>query len=214
MLCWPWGVINKWVVTIKGALLFSVFHGVITTTLTPMPKCIELNFWQKSLVDFNFQPIWHTASAARFQMPATQVMLGMWSNIDPSSLRQWSAMEAAQTSTWCELCGMRLVLESVACKLANSRVRWITVNQNVACILTVSCRKSQLQEEVFKAFGLAMKFNVRLDPEWIPRELNEQADYLSSICNLDDYLLNPLIFAELDALWGATLGMEEILCTE
>ncbi len=24
---WPWGVINKWVVTIKGALLFSV-HGM------------------------------------------------------------------------------------------------------------------------------------------------------------------------------------------
>ena len=36
----------------------------------------------------------------------------------------------------------------------------------------------------------------------MPRELNEQADYLSRIVDYDDWFLNPTVIAELDAAWG------------
>ncbi len=78
---------------------------------------------------------------------------------------QWSPEEAVQSSTWRELCGMRLVLESVASKLANSRVHWFTDNQNVSHILTVGSRKCHLQDEALRVFYLAVKFDIRLEPE-------------------------------------------------
>ena len=53
-----------------------------------------------------------------------------------------------------------------------------------------------------KVFALSVQFHIKLEPEWIPRELNEKADYLSRIRDLDDWMLNPVVFAELDAAWG------------
>ena len=43
---------------------------------------------------------------------------------------------------------------------------------------------------------------MHIEPEWIPRELNQQADYLSRIVDYDDWKLNPIVFADLDCLWG------------
>ena len=42
---------------------------------------------------------------------------------------QWSKEEAAQSSTWRELCGVLRVLESLASKLSNERLKWFSDNQ-------------------------------------------------------------------------------------
>ena len=47
-----------------------------------------------------------------------------------------------------------------------------------------------------------MQHQIRLEPEWIPRGLNERADYLSRIIDYDDWQLNPLVFSKLDNAWG------------
>ena len=44
--------------------------------------------------------------------------------------------------------------------------------------------------------------NIHLKSEWIPRERNELADYISHIIDNDDWVLDPAIFAALDDLWG------------
>jgi len=44
--------------------------------------------------------------------------------------------------------------------------------------------------------------NCTLEPEWIPWELNIEADSLSRQVDYEDYMLNPYIFAALDILWG------------
>ena len=90
----------------------------------------------------------------------------------------------------------------MASKLTNAHVRWFTDNQNVARILVVGSKKPWLQEVALKVFSLAVQNNISLEPEWIPRELNERADMLSRIIDCDDWLLNPTVFAELDAAWG------------
>ena len=41
-----------------------------------------------------------------------------------------------------------------------------------------------------------------LVPEWVPREENEQADYYSKLVDEDDWMLNPELFSEIDAIWG------------
>ena len=53
-----------------------------------------------------------------------------------------------------------------------------------------------------KVFSLSVQNNIRLEPKWIPHDLNERADYLSHIVDHDDWLLNPVVFADIDCLWG------------
>jgi hypothetical protein len=115
---------------------------------------------------------------------------------------QWTQNEAQQSSTWRELAAVLRVLTAVAAKLLNVRVRWFTDNQNVARILLVGSKKPWLQEVALKVFSLSVQFQIKLEPEWIPRELNERADFLSRIIDYDDWQLNPVVSSELEEAWG------------
>lgn len=115
---------------------------------------------------------------------------------------QWSPEQAKQSSTWRELKAVGMVLESLGRKLANSRVRWLTDNQNVVRILEVGSRKCDLQREVVKVFKLMCQYQIHIEPSWIPREENQYADYLSRIIDYDDWRLNPIVFSMLDGMFG------------
>ena len=165
----------------------------------------ELEFWAASLADYNSQPIWHSPSAVRVvYSDASDTGYGGYvvEHGPCVSFGQWSDEEARQSSTWRELMAVCQVLESVAAKLTNARIRWFTDSQNVARILEVGSRKPQLHAVALKVFSLSVQYQIRLVPEWIPRELNVRADYLSCIVDHDDWLLNPVVFAQLDAIWG------------
>ena len=94
------------------------------------------------------------------------------------------------------------VLRRVAPRLVNHRVLWFTDNQNVASILLIGSRKECLQALALKIFSLSIQHNIRLEPEWIPRELNQKADYLSRIVDYDDWMLNPVVASDINHLWG------------
>ena len=47
-----------------------------------------------------------------------------------------------------------------------------------------------------------MNNQIRLELEWIPREENKFADYLSRVFDYDDWMLNPAVFQELEVMWG------------
>ncbi len=99
------------------------------------------------------------------------------------------------------------VIFSVASKLANTRVRWFTDNQNVARILQVGSRKPQLHAIALKVFALSVHFQIRLELEWIPRELNERADYLSRIIDYDDWLIKPVSVCTVRCRMGPKLSI-------
>ena len=165
----------------------------------------ELSFWAASLTEYNSQPIWHSPSALRVvYSDASDTGYGGYvvEHGSCTSFGQWSAEEAGQSSTWRELAAVLQVLQAVAPKLANTRVRWFTDNQNVARILQVGSKKPQLHALALKVFSLSLQHHIRLEPEWIPRELNERADALSRIVDYDDWFLNPTVFFELDTMWG------------
>ena len=63
-------------------------------------------------------------------------------------------------------------------------------------------RKPILQEETFAIFTTGVNNQIRQEPEWIPREENEFADYLSRIVDHDDWMLNPAVFQELKCYVG------------
>ena len=97
---------------------------------------------------------------------------------------------------------MRLLLDTFGTKLKNHRVRWFTDNQNVVRIVLHGSRKPALQGEAMAILSIGLLQQIRLEPEWIPREENEFADYLSRLSDSVDWMLNPEIFEELDARWG------------
>ena len=165
----------------------------------------EIKFWEACLEEYSFQPIWHHPSAVRVvYSDASDTGYGGYVVEHGScvSYGQWTDSEASQSSTWRELAAVLQVLMGVAKKLANYRVRWFTDNQNVSRILTVGSKKAQLHELALKIFSIAVQNNIRLEPEWVPRELNERADYLSRIIDYDDWMLNPVVFADIDQIWG------------
>ena len=95
-----------------------------------------------------------------------------------------------------------MVLESFQSKLRHERVHWFTDNQNVVKIVECGSTRPSLQAEALAIFSICVRGNIRIEPEWIPREQNELADYYSRIVDYDDWMLNPAVFAWLDTVWG------------
>ena len=84
-----------------------------------------------------------------------------------------------QSSIWCELYAIHLVLESFKLKLS---VRWFSDNQNVIRIVQYGSSKPVLQSEALGISSICMSSHIWMEPEWIPRDKNELSDY-------DDYML-------------------------
>ena len=166
---------------------------------------LELKFWLYNLEMYNGQNIWHSPAAYRLvYSDASDTGYGGYIVEHGPQIAhgQWSSEEAVQSSTWRELCGVLKVLESLAPKLKNERLKWFSDNQNVVRILTTGSRRPQLQALAFNVFSICVANQIRLEPEWIPRGLNEQADFISRIEDFDDWKLDPREFTKIDVLWG------------
>ena len=115
---------------------------------------------------------------------------------------QWLPHERIQSSTCPELKVVHNVLNSLTDKLANQRIRWFTDNQDVVRIMNKGSRNPLLKQEASAIFNISITHQVRIEPEWIPRETNQQADFISRIIDYDDWSLHPALFKVLDQKWG------------
>lgn len=115
---------------------------------------------------------------------------------------QWTEWEAQQSSTWYELKAILNVLQSFAAKFQSERVRWFTDNHNVVRIMLNGIKKPVLQKLALAVFHMCVTYHITVEPELIPREHNEVADYISKIVDYDDWMLHPDVFAHLNHIWG------------
>ena len=142
----------------------------------------EMLFWQNKINLFNGQDLWPKPSAIRVvYSDASNTGYGGYTMEHGGQIAngQWSKEEAAQSSAWRELRAVRMVLESFESKLQNKRVRWFTDNQNVVRIVLNGNKKPALQQEALAIFDTSVKARIHVEPEWIPREKNQIADYIS-----------------------------------
>ena len=114
----------------------------------------------------------------------------------------FSPHEYSNSSTWQELKGAANVLYSFGEKLRNRVVKHRSDNQNVTKILTVGSSKQVLHRLATDIFVFCIKNNIQFVPEWIPRIDNQMADLMSKQLDLDDYMLDPNLFAIADIQWG------------
>ena len=165
----------------------------------------ELQFWNQNMHSLNGQPIWFSTGATRvvFSDASATGYGGYVIELGREVAHgQWSLVESKQSSTWRELKAVDQVLRSFAVKLAGHRVKWFTDNQNVVRIVQSGSRRQHLQDGAMSIFEVCLAHNIRLDVAWIPRTLNDRADFLSRIVDYDDWQLCPVVFCQLDAMWG------------
>jgi hypothetical protein len=106
------------------------------------------------------------------------------------------------SSTWRELKAVYNVLQCFAPKLRGHVVKWFSDNQAVVRIVQVGSGKPHLQEGALSIFDVCFKNCIKLEMEWIPRDANEIADYISRIRDFDDWMVSPILFHFLDRMWG------------
>ena len=56
-----------------------------------------------------------------------------------------------------------------------------------------------------RIFEICVHHGISIEPEWVPRSNNEQADYLSRIVDFDDWSVSPHIFRFFRLEMGASL---------
>ena len=56
--------------------------------------------------------------------------------------------------------------------------------------LLVRSKNPNLQQEALAIFSTSVANNIRIEPEWISREENQIADYVSRIVDYDDWSLD------------------------
>ena len=172
--------------------------------ITPEAK-EELLFWIANIDSFNGRCLWRAPSAVRVvYSDASNTGFGGYAVEHGNHIAhgQWSPEESQRSSSWRELRAVTLTLKAFAKQLANHRVRWFTDNQNVAHIIKVGSKKVELQAEALDIFKLSVQHNIIMEPEWIPREQNEVADYLSRIMDYDDWGLSVAAFQLIEDKWG------------
>ena len=155
----------------------------------------ELVFWQSNLDHLHGRRIWFKSSAVRvaYSDASDTGYGGCIVELGPQVAAQgvWSADLAKESSTMREILAVRKVLQSFAPKFAGLLH---TDNQNVARIIGVGSRMSSLQSEGKRIFEACVYHGISIEPEWVPRSSNEQADYLSRIVDFDDWSVSPNIF--------------------
>ena len=175
--------------------------------------CQELTFWRNRLtgeaaVGTCF-PIWPRAVKAEVitYSDASNWAWGGHLSVDCQEVvahGNWLAGEQGheRSSTWRELRAVRMVLQATMRNLQGKKVCHKTDNQNVERIISNGSRVASLQAEAVAIYELCMQHFVHLSVQWIPREMNQRADYLSKFVCRDDYRLDAQVFAQLDERWG------------
>ncbi len=165
----------------------------------------ELTFWRDNIQILNGQSMWFASSAVRIAYSdASGFGYGGYvvEHADKIVHGMWSIEECRRSSTWRELEAVRRVLGHVAPLVHGLAIKWLTDNQNVTRILRVGSRNALLQAQAVEICSMCAENSLRLEPVWVPREENIRADYISKLAEVDDWALNPVLFHELDLIWG------------
>ena len=93
-------------------------------------------------------------------------------------------------------------LQSFATLLEGSHVKWYTDSQAAAKVVEVGSIKFDLHRVARSIFSICMQLSIHLEVQWIPRSLNQQADYISHLIGIDDWQITNEFFLFLNGHRG------------
>lgn len=165
----------------------------------------QLCFWENALTSLNKRHLSSSAVCTKIVYSDASCLAYAGyevSTINGVSHGMWSPNEACRSSTWRELCAVFRVMQSLVHVLSHNRVKWFTDNQAVSSIVHKGSMKKDLQDIALQIFHFATRHCIHLETEWIPREENCRADYMSKVIEMDDWAIGPNILNLISATWG------------
>ena len=115
---------------------------------------------------------------------------------------KFSEFERETSSTSRELLAVNHVLKSFGPRLSHESIQ-INIDNLSAChILSVGSSKEHLQSLSIEIFNHCSKYNINLQPRWVPREENDIADYFSKYNDTDDWSIDDKSFNLISRRFG------------
>ena len=166
----------------------------------------ELRFWYLNLDDIQRQSYESVLSIPERIVYSDASGFGCGAFIQDMQgtelVEYWSLEERKFSSTWRELKAVELYLKVQLNFFNKKSIKWYTDNLNVTRIMHKGSMKHDLQIIALEIFHLCVKQRIDLSMEWIPRDLNEAADHLSKIKDVDDWEISKHIFDYFNRIQG------------
>ena len=168
----------------------------------------ELNYWCANARALNSRPFVYPVNVPHHIVysDASDVACASYIYVEVYGFlvahKNFDDLEMKQSSTWRELKSVSFALRSFAPILHNSSVKLYTDNKAVAFITDSGSNKPHLNTIAKDIFCLSSAHGIRLSVEWIPRTLNQKADYYSKIVDFDDWCVSNDYFRAIDSRWG------------
>lgn len=165
----------------------------------------EILFWKENILKINVRDCFlHREPNCFIYSDASDTGCGavITLNRDTICHKMWEQSERCKSATWRELASIEFSLESFVELLKFTHVKWYTDNRAVATIVEVGSMRRDLQEIAINIFQLCIRNNISIDIQWVPREQNVRADYISRLIDPDDWQITEEFFHELEDLWG------------
>jgi hypothetical protein len=173
----------------------------------------ELQLWKVQLSRFQSRDIWRRHSLIRVVYYDAGGQ-GWGGHLEIGSEQHeahgsWEEHEVhgVTSSTWRELTGLLRLLRAFQPLLGDCSVIARGDALNVFSILSKGgSAKEHLQTICLELFAFCAELRIKLRPEWLPREENEHANYLSKIRDVDDFGLSLETFAFISERFGPVYG--------
>ena len=165
----------------------------------------ELNFWLLNLTSLNSRCLKHySRSDAIVFSDASSVAAGaICVQHDQKVFHQmFSESERCSSSTYRELLAIKQALLTFENDLMGKTVKLFTDSQNCVRIVQSGSSKPVLQDLALSIFYHCLHKNMSIDVQWIPRDSNTQADYVSKLCDFDDWCVSHEFFEFMNSFWG------------
>ena len=173
------------------------------------PECLaDLHFWQNYLIPNNGM-FMHTPLGTGALSFSDASDTGCAAIITPypgepevKIVRPLTPQESVLSSTFRELLAVEHSLKQAQHILAGRTIRWFTDSQNIVSIVRKGSMKTHLLALALSIFETCKSNNICLSLSWIPRTMNDRADYYSRITDQDDWGIHPNWFKHICRLLG------------
>ena len=164
----------------------------------------ELKFWRENTSRLNVRLVFaHQTLNTIICSDASSTGAGaiICNNVHTAH-KLWSPAESGQSSTWRELEAIRFALLSFLPCIRACGLNLLTDSQCAAKIIESGSMKPHLNSLAVDIFNICLCNSIRLNVQWIPRTINDQADFVSRIIDTDDWSLRDDFFTLINSSWG------------
>ena len=168
----------------------------------------EFKFWLENIDRLNVLDCFPGSSPVVFNLTesdASSTGCGSILNKSLIAARMFEETEREQSSTHREISNILFSLASFLPHFEGKSVTLKTDSQSAARICKIGSMNPNLHSFAEAIFELCFKNKIDLVVDWIPRELNTDADLVSRLADrvdIDDWQISPEFFSLLDNRWG------------